>query len=79
MDKQEIRALYKRKYLMTIEDFSMKPYVVTSHQNRLVETVQMRGHIICFQPELTRAPQAGQNTPVAQKYSLTIWPLSGGG
>ena len=28
---------------------------------------------------LTRAPQAGQNTPVAQYYSLTVWPLSGGG
>ena len=28
---------------------------------------------------VTRAPQAEQNTPVAQKYSLTVWPLSGGG
>ena len=24
--------------------FSLKPYVVTPHLNRLVETVQMRGH-----------------------------------
>ena len=29
--------------------------------------------------KLTRAPQAGQNAPVAQSYSLTVWPLSGGG
>ena len=46
------RALDKRGYLMIIEDkfsyFSMKPYVVTPYLNRLVETVQMRGHIICF-------------------------------
>ena len=26
--------------------FYIKTYVVTSHLNRLVETVQMRGHII---------------------------------
>ena len=28
--------------------FSSKPYVVTPHLNRLVETVKMRGHNICF-------------------------------
>ena len=28
--------------------FSSKPYVVTPYLNRLVETVQMRGHDICF-------------------------------
>ena len=28
--------------------FSSKPYVVTPHLNRLVETVQMKGHNICF-------------------------------
>ena len=37
---------------MIIEDnfsyFSIKPYVVTPYLNRLVETVQMRGHIIYF-------------------------------
>ena len=27
---------------------SWKPYVETPHLNRLVETVQMRGHNICF-------------------------------
>ena len=34
--------------------FSLKPYVVTPHQNRLVETVQMRGHNVCFCAELTK-------------------------
>ena len=33
--------------------FSSKPYVVTSHMNRLVEAVQMSGHNICFYAELT--------------------------
>ena len=34
--------------------FSSKPYVVTPHLNRLVETVQKRGHNICFYAELTK-------------------------
>ena len=34
--------------------FSSKPYVVTPHLNRLIETVQMRGHNICFYAELTK-------------------------
>ena len=34
--------------------FSSKTYVVTPHLNRLVETVQMRGHSICFYAELTK-------------------------
>ena len=46
------RAPYKRGYLMIIEGissyFSLKPYVVTPHLNRLDETVQMRGHNIYF-------------------------------
>ena len=33
--------------------FSLKPYVVTPHLNRL-ETVQIRGHNICFYAELTK-------------------------
>ena len=33
---------------------SMKPYVVSPHLNRLVETVQMRAHNVCFLPELTK-------------------------
>ena len=37
---------------MIIEDnfsyFSLKPYIVTPHLNRLDKTVQMRGHNICF-------------------------------
>ena len=28
--------------------FSLKQYAVTPHPNRLDETVQMRGHNICF-------------------------------
>ena len=34
--------------------FSSKPYVVTHHLNRLIETVQMRGHNIWFYAELTK-------------------------
>ena len=34
--------------------FSSKPYVVTPHLNGLDETVQMRGHNICFYAELTK-------------------------
>ena len=29
--------------------FYIKQYIVTPHLNRLVETIQMRGHNICFQ------------------------------
>ena len=31
--------------------FSLKPYAVTPNLNRLFETVQMRGHSICFYAE----------------------------
>ena len=34
--------------------FTSKSYVVTPHLNRLDETVQMRGHNICFHTELTK-------------------------
>ena len=34
--------------------FSLEPYVVTPHLNRLIETVQMRGHNICFYVESTK-------------------------
>ena len=41
------RALGKGEYKMIIfSHFSLKPYVVTPHLNRLIETVQMRGHNI---------------------------------
>ena len=33
---------------------SSKPYVVTTHLNDFVETVQMRDHNICFYAELTK-------------------------
>ena len=50
--------LDKREYLMIIFllcfYFSSKPYVVTPHLNRLAETVQMRGHNICFYAKLTK-------------------------
>ena len=53
----ENRALDKRGPLMIIEGklfFPLKPYVMTPHLNRLNETVQMRGHNICFHSELTK-------------------------
>ena len=34
--------------------FLIETYVVTPHLNRLVETVQMRGHNIYFGAELTK-------------------------
>ena len=47
------RALDKRKVLMIIRDnfnqFCIKSYNVTPNLNRLVETVQMRGHNIWLQ------------------------------
>ena len=49
------RALDKREYLMiNFSYFSSKPYVVTPHLNRLNETVEVRGHNICFYAELTK-------------------------
>ena len=66
-DQTCLRALGKREYSMIIEDnfsyFSLKPYVVTPHLNRLDETVQMRGHSICFLAELKIIPNYHKNTP----------------
>ena len=47
-------ALDKGEFDDNISYFSWKPYVVTPHLNRLVETVQMRGHNISFYSELTK-------------------------
>ena len=45
--------------------FSLKPYVATPHLNRLIKTVQMRGHNICFYAELTKIiPNYPQILPV---------------
>ena len=50
--KPPYRALDKRDYLIIIRDnfclFCIKMYVVTPHLNRLVKTVQIRGHNIWF-------------------------------
>ena len=45
-------------------NFSSKLYVVTPHLNRLIETVQLKGHNICFYAELTKI------IPIITKYSL---------
>ena len=37
-----------------ISYFSWNPYIMTPHLNRLIETVQMRGHNICFYAEFTK-------------------------
>ena len=34
--------------------FSSKPYVMTPHLNCLIETVQMRGHNVCFFEDLIK-------------------------
>ena len=50
------RAPDKREYSMIIEGqfsyLTLKLYVVAPHLNRLIETVQMRGHDIWFQQEI---------------------------
>ena len=39
-------------------------YVLTPHLNRLIETVQLRGHNICFYAELTKIiPNYHQRLP----------------
>ena len=48
------RALDKREYLMIFFLISHQNYVVTPHLNRLIETVQMRGHKIYFYAELIK-------------------------
>ena len=52
------RAPDKRVYRGEIKDnfssFSMKTYVVTSHYNRLDETVLMMSHKICFNGKISQ-------------------------
>ena len=49
------RALDKRRYLMIIFFISHRNHnVVTPHLNRLVKTVQISDHNICFYAELTK-------------------------
>ena len=49
--------------------YSSKPYVVTPHLNRLVKTVQMRGHIICFYAELIKIiPNYHQILPLIRSF-----------
>ena len=48
------RALDKREYLMISFVISQKSYVVTSHLNCLVETVQMRDHNKYLHAEFTK-------------------------
>ena len=45
--------------------FSSKPYVVTTHLNRLEKTVQMGGHNICYYAEFTKSIPS-----IIIKYSL---------
>ena len=48
------RSLDKGVFDDNFSHFSSKPYFVTTHLNRLVETIQMRGHNIWFNAELTK-------------------------
>ena len=46
----------------------IKSYVVTLHLNRLVETVQMKGHNIWFALEIRKIiPQLSSNAPSYQE------------
>ena len=68
----EARALDKTDYLMLIFFYcSSKPYDVTPHLNRLVETVQMRGCNICFYAKLTKYLELCETSKlVAEKTNL---------
>ena len=50
----------------------IEPYVVFSHLNYLVKTVQMRGHNLCFYAELTKMLSL-----IITKYSLLSGALFG--
>ena len=54
MPEKRHRALDKGVFDDNFSYFSPKLYVVTPHLNRLIETVQMRGHNIWFHAELTK-------------------------
>ena len=55
---KKLRALDKMEYLMiSFLILSSKPYVVTPHLNRLVETVQLSGYNVCFYAELKIIPK----------------------
>ena len=49
-----VRALDKGAYLMIIFLFLIETICCDPNLNRLVETVQMRGHNICFYAELIK-------------------------
>ena len=58
--------------------FCTKNDVVTPHLNRLVETVQIRGHNIWFQREIRKIiPQLPSNTPLIKTkfFFLTANPI----
>ena len=44
----QIRKDNRDNFGIIIQIFTSKTYFVTRHENRLVETVLMRGHNICF-------------------------------
>ena len=52
--------------------FSSKPYIVTPHLNCLIQTVQMRGHNICVQPELTKIHNYHQILPLIWSSAFVI-------
>ena len=54
-------------------NFSLKPYVVTPHLNRLIETVKMMGHNICFYDEKTKIyPNHHQKICSSEIYCLDV-------
>ena len=48
-----IGALNKGSIRNNYSFSSLKPYVVTPHLNYLVETVQVKGHNICFKQKVS--------------------------
>ena len=59
MDISCYRALDSREYLMIIIIFFLilikTIYIMTPHLSRLVKTVQMRDHNLCFYAELPKS------------------------
>ena len=67
MQKRINKALNKSEYLVIIRDnfcqVCKKVYAVTPHLTRLDETLQIRGHNICFEVEIGKIiPQLSSNT-----------------
>ena len=62
------------KLIVNFSNFSVKPYIVTPHMNRLDETVHMRSHTICLSAELTKIfPYFNQKSLLSRALSCNVY------